>query len=496
MVFIYTQGPIVLERFQTTGNTTDSNATPTTVAIPANYIETSDTTTNFSGVFPQSSSLFAYVSSFSRRLTRTNTDMDVFSSGSLRWYDMKNTNDFNLQTSKSLPSSLISGSTVNGLPLKDVKMENISQSDRFGSDPNNGVYTLGTISACFYMKWNAVNATTSDMILLELFAETPNYVCMRFKNVTAAQLTMEVIIGNVSTSYTWTIPVLTLLSNGNKILISLVYNAANNTISVFLGVTEYKMNITSATSIILSNSKLAINSNKNIDATLYAFAFFKGVALTKAELLQMNEYFEVQSRGNSAIIGQIKGRLEEITGENARLRDELDAARTLTCPTEPNTANRSDTTSAPVSSYAPWKINTNFPTEGISTTDLSKCSPMDIREFGEAKTESPLEKQLPPDLASATNATMEIVNPTRPQSSSSTPAPVPGMGTTSQSNASTTTTSSINNNLIDELRRQISLTNATSANVATTPATTPINDSKDVNAVQQVSFFQFISKYL
>lgn len=486
--------------------------------IPENFNEITNASSDFDTRFPHynASKVFAYVSAFSRVLSRENASIPVYSVGTMRWHDLINTNDFNIQTSTSLPASLISNNNVVGLPLNNIKLENISPSEAFGKDPSTGLYELGKFSVSFFMKWNTLTTSTQDKILFEMFAETPNYVALKFANVTSTSVTMQVILGDVDTMYTWEVPKSTLMSNGNNTLYTFVFNPDTKTMSVFIGFNEYKKTIATVPTIRLSNSKLAINSNRNIDATLKAFVFFKDVALSMSDLISLNDYFVRESGSTTAIIGQTVEQLRQAQSENERMQAELDAAREqlAQCSNNSSTQETNNNTFNKVKSYKKWEIKTdNLPVDAILDKDLKKCTALEIKDFGEAKPNSLLERQLPPDLAAQTTSRnpftdYDIRNPTRPASSTpasntaavtpSSNATTPASNTAVASTRSDDTTSSgreFVEALYNTILAQRARTEETQAVANTTPASTPINDTPS-DAVEETSFFGFISKYM
>lgn len=467
--------------------------------IPNDYNEILNPSSNFINRFPfySTSKVFAYISAFSKVMTRDSEEIQAYSVETMRWRDLVNRNDFNMQTSTALPPSLTTSTEVRGLSLLDVKLENVSSSEQFGKDPANGVYDLDTFSVAFFMKWNAMPTEVSVMTLMEMFAETPNYVAWRFTNTTATSVTMEVILGDVNTSYTWRIPTSTVLSNGNNTLYSLVYNTATKTISVFIGTNEFKQVLTDVPKVKLSNSKLAINSNKNINANLKAFVFFKDAVLTTTELTLLTDYFVKESGGNTAMLGQTEQKLKAAEQENDKMRDELDKIQNMlsTCAAP----QQSSATQPPANPLAgkneKWQIKTDFPNGTVPLDDLKKCSPLEVKKFGEATKESPLMKQLPKDLVESKPpfSDYDVANPTKrppppPPTPSKEQAPEPPKPTTKGSG------SDFYNALVNEVIKQNNITEETAKKVDDVKV--PVNDDKAVPAVEQVSFFEFIKRYM
>jgi hypothetical protein len=530
-------------------SSTTTATTTTTNTIPSDYNEVTNTTNDFRTRFPYfaAGKVFAYVSALSRTTMRgSDPNAVVFSKDRMKWLDMIGRNDFNIQTNISLPATLILDNNVIGLPLKNVKLESTSESDNFGTNPASQDFTLSTFSASFFMKWNSLPDNDETVLtLFELFAETPNHVSWRLKNASGSSVVMEVVLGDADTSYVWTIPKSTFISNGNHTLYTMAYNRDTKSISVFIGMNEYKKSIDTIPSIILSNSHAVINSERNIDANLLAFVFHKDVALTMSDIVILSDYFIRESGGNSAILGDTLQRMRTTEDELARLRAALEAARN-TCPSNSSTNTTEQKGFTPVGRYNKWAINTDFKADHISTEDLKKCSPLNIKDFGDAVEDSPLERQLPPDLASQRTARkpfgdFDIINPARTSSSttetSSSTTP-PSTSTTTATPPATTNTATSSNTTPPSTSTATTTppatTNTATSSNATTPpppattestqsgaedylsallnqlvtqrtttdqtersatSSTPVNDRRDPG-VSQVGFFDFISKYM
>jgi hypothetical protein len=288
------------------GATGDGGAGGTgATTTPEIYIE------NISSL-PKASSIRYYLTSFS---DNTNYGHKSYVPEEMRWYNYIEDVSFNLVG--RLPNDIrrvLTGETAVspiGLPIKAVKLIGPASSRATCSAAVGGasVQDLGAFTVSFFGRMNALdlNDTNRSIVLFQMFAENPNHIRWSLTHRDAANCYIEVVLGNVNTTYRWLVPKSTVLSNGNATLYTLVYSVfdVKRTITVYIGTNKYVASSTDMTPIRMGNTPMEINSSSNLDMILQAF-FYANTAFAEADLPTWTEYFINESGGLSRTLKFLK----------------------------------------------------------------------------------------------------------------------------------------------------------------------------------------------
>jgi hypothetical protein len=406
-----------MEMFQ--GDAAAAPAPAPTTEKANDYNEMTSTVTDFVNNFPKYSTtdnkLFVYLSSFSKMTSRKDPKapdnmLPVYSSKDLVWRNMINENDFYLVKDNAatapdtLETSSSQGLAMNGFGLKGPSSEIFSVSE--------SNYELPTFTIAFYMKFNKLDfKDITEYTLFEMYAESPNHVSWKLKKKDSLSATMEVVIGNEGLSYTWVVPISTIVSNGNFTLYTMTLNREAKEVRVFIGTTgQYRKALTSDPVIKLANTSVMISSEQKLDVVLRAFTFYKGVALDQSDLVRLNDYFVRESGGLNKVLSEATQKIQEAEEQRKYIEQQLSESqeniddlneKLKQCQSKQGECATTKKEFEKVKSYGKWHINMDFDSAEVLPTDnLKKCSALKVKDFGDAKETSPLEKQIPPELAS------------------------------------------------------------------------------------------------
>lgn len=276
---------------------------------------------------PYKDKVYIYLSSFSG--TQSDHATSVYSgSGVPMWRSLVNEDVYFNVIGTDLPSTL-----ANGLPMKGTRL--VGPPSENAAYPNTA-YVLPSFTIAFYAKWKTLDFDTdAPIILFRMFAENPNHVQVSLKEVDSNNVSLDVVVGNASSVYSWTIPKTTLLTQGTGTLYTFVYNKEEKKISFNIGSTiKYPRVLTDAAVVKLGNTPMDINFNQNWDADLKSFMFFRD-AIT--DFSTLDSYMVDQASGKNMIassVDQQTAALQETLKacslndeELAGLRDELNLTR-------------------------------------------------------------------------------------------------------------------------------------------------------------------------
>jgi hypothetical protein len=350
-------------------------------------------TTQSSGIkeMPYLENLVMFVNAFNVD-SKQNTTFDISKNS---WIDGRDGNTTKF-TFINTPLKM----TNRGLPIKNVTLIG-PESNKF-ADPST-YDTLESFSILFYGKFNSIvftNATTPIM-LYQAFAETPNKVILSLHPKDQNNISLHLILGNAGSTYSWDIPVTTIMSNGNTTLYSLVFDNTNKTkptATFYIGSIANNANLDPVNDEIkLGLSPIQINLNQNWDMRLIAFAHYN-IILTRNDLAQIGQYFEQQAGGYAALQDEltaaqaiitklqstIDGSVDELAQCNSKLAD---------CSQSLETCNINlVSTEQKIPKEKHWQIKQKG-NANISTDELHQCSILDIKrglnKHSDSKTPSP-----------------------------------------------------------------------------------------------------------
>lgn len=354
----------------TTGGTTPSggNATQT-------YVE--DITK-----LPKAAAVKFYLTSFSD-LPNYAGVMKVYSGAETKWHNfIRDATDFTM-IGTGIPGSIRqmaegedTFSSV-GLPLKTIKLVGPSSTLACGASESAAASTLlSSFSVMFYGRFNALTFSPTDKtkVLFQMFAENPNHIKWSITEKDSANCYIELVLGNVNTTYRWVVPKTTLLSNGNPTLYSMVYSVGEvkRTFTIYVGTNKYTASSTDMTPIRLGYTPMEINSTTNTDMILQSFVYMNNV-LTDADIPIWSEYFVNQSGGLARTLKFLKDTYaSEITTLNTQLSNQTNSVDDLQKALEECKAK------LPVAlledKKAKWKIQLDGNLANVSTEEAKKCS--------------------------------------------------------------------------------------------------------------------------
>jgi len=524
-------------------------STSTDVTTPVEFNEITDEYAKFALSFPGYSAtpglnkLFVYLSSFSRK---TQTNEDVYDKSIMKWRNMMDIDGtvFTLQTNNTvtLPDSLISSTNEQGLNLKGITLVG-PQSDEFKQDSS---YELPSFSTVFFMKWTEQDlVANTEYVMFEMFAESPNHVSWKVVRKDATTARVDVVLGNYNTTYSWDVPISTLMSNGYYTLYCLTFDKAEKQLTMYVGPAGvYRKTLSTVPVVLLANTPVSINKNKTLPVSLRAFAFLKGIVLTQPLVTSLNEYFVKMSNGAQSLLSQAQQQVKDATETTVVIQQRLDATQQTVndlmsqldkCKLKPESGGSNVAIVPPQNK---WNISADMLNGVLPSESLKSCSGLHLKNFGDEATSSPFTKQVPPELAGKYAprrpfTDYDINNPTRASSSnesspspSPTPAPstvappapsspsVPSRDTAfwqglldawmnsqsaSQSNVTNQNANS-NGPLYDEMRSSITGEQLApgGSNVSRPSSTSSLGSTPTTNSteVQQVSIFQYLKDFL
>lgn len=373
-VFLYQQGYLgqSKEMFEVAAATSDTAAATTT--SPTSTVEV---TSNEEVVaMPLKDRLALYLSAFAEPAT--------YQCQANQWCDSVKPLVKYFLMSNQLPDKLLPST---GLPLNFVVR-------------GPAAYTLGktldSFTVAFYMNIAEIDPTAENIVFLNIPAETPNLIKFYMSGVTEADSTIStskvavnVDLGDIQdrddtpATYTWILNDKNVITKQNT-LIAFTYDKQKGSLGFYDGKTVTYKNV-GALSINLGVSEMEMNTNQNMNANLIAFTYYN-TPLLQADLDKLAKYCEqhasgyaLQVRAKEQLADEVRDLMGMIqTGEDT-IKQLLAKINSTTCPSADAAANPESATVPPK-----WLIKMGAATDGISTVELGKCSPLTIKKFGEA----------------------------------------------------------------------------------------------------------------
>ncbi len=238
-------------------------------------------------VIPFSDKMYIYLSSFSG-LQSDHSTMTFSGTGVPIWRSLVNEEVYFNVVGTDLPASIAGGLPMLGTRLIGPPSENTAF-------PNTN-YILPSFTVAWYANWKSLEFDTdAPIILLRMFAENPNHVQVSVRQVDSNTVSLDAVVGNASSVYSWEIPKTTLLTQGTGTLYAFVYNREEKKISFNIGSTiKYPRVLTDAAVVKLGNTPIDINYNQNWNADLKAFMFYRAAV---TDFTTIYEYLGQQASG-------------------------------------------------------------------------------------------------------------------------------------------------------------------------------------------------------
>ncbi len=251
--------------------------------------------------------IYMYLSSYSDIMSDNKTPV-YLANGSAYWRDLQKGEELFNIIGTNLPTKLrnppMFGINMSGVRMIGPPSENVAF-------PNSG-YVLPSISVCFFAKWRTVNLT-APLILLRMYAETPNHVSVTVSPVNDTTVRLSIVCGLFSKTYDWDVPKSTLLTQGPGTLYTFVYNKDANTVTFYVGATALPpKTLDPKTDIKLSNSPIEVNYSQNWDAELQALVICRGV-VTPTDITSTTEYFLGLSSGKQEEVQKLKENTKQLS---------------------------------------------------------------------------------------------------------------------------------------------------------------------------------------
>jgi len=391
----------------TTGTTGTTEGTGATGVGTTSYIESISR-------LPKAAAVKFYLTSFSD-LPNYEGARSVYSGAETKWNNfIRDATHFTL-IGTGIPSSIrqmaegeSSYSSV-GLPLKTIKLIGPSSTLACGVSETAAATTLlNSFSVMFYGRFNSIefSDTSKSIVLFQMFAENPNHIKWSITQKDATNCYIELVLGNVNTTYRWLVPKSTLLSNGNPTLYSLVYSVADvkRTFTIYIGTNKYTASSTDMTPIRLGYTPMEINSTTNMDMILQSFVYMNNV-LADADIPVWSEYFVNESGGLARTLKFLKDTYAtEITTLNTQLANQTNSVDDLQKALEECKAKMPDVLLE--DKKEKWKIKLDGKATDVSTEEAKKCSilsaPSPWKKGGAEK---------PPALAEENEKDLKIISP-------------------------------------------------------------------------------------
>lgn len=363
----------------TSGSTvgTTSSPAPSTLTQATYYEGTKST-------IPSMDKLYIYLSSFSG--IQSDGSTSVFSGAGVPvWRSLVNEDVVFNVIGTDLPATI-----ENGLPMKGTRL--VGPPSENAAYPNTN-YVLPSFTIAWYAKWKSLDFDTeAPIILFRMFAENPNHVQVSVREVDSNTVSLDAVVGNASSVYSWNIPKTTLLTQGTGTLYAFVYNREEKKISFNIGSTiKYPRVLTDPVVVKLGNTPMDINYNQNWDADLKAFMFYRDALL---DFNSMDNYMIEQASGKNLLLSTVTTQQAALAeqlkscsltdGELAGLRDELNLTREQLynirlklrqCTQKPENIDPH--------AFRRWQIK-----NGLYPGDYSKlnqCKDLNVRNFDEIK---------------------------------------------------------------------------------------------------------------
>ena len=270
-------------------------------------------------------------------------------------------------------------------------------------------FRLSSFTVALYGLINTLTALPVIVFIMHAetsYPNTPNMIEISFNAPTdpadTTHINVMMDVGQVHAS--WLIPTSTLLTR-QKNLYTFVYDNSLQSATFYIGtsapytytlpapVTPGSSNLTPGSSnltppprapIILGNSSMAVNNNKNLDMGLYAFVYYS-VALSTSDQVVLYNYFTQQGSGLALYIQEQLNAASSLASIKGQFTSNLSMYE--------NALNicQSSLAAASVSNVFknPWQINLDQANgASASLADMYKCSPLAVKKYGDGSSNS------------------------------------------------------------------------------------------------------------
>ena len=270
-------------------------------------------------------------------------------------------------------------------------------------------FRLSSFTVALYGLINTLTALPAIVFIMHAetsYPNTPNMIEISFNAPTdpadTTHINVMMDVGQVHAS--WLIPTSTILT-GQKNLYTFVYDNSLQSATFYIGtsapytytlpapVTPGSSNVVPGSSnltppprvpIILGNSSMAVNNNKNLDMGLYAFVYYN-VALSTSDQVVLYNYFTQQGSGLALYIQEQLNAASSLASIKGQFTSNLSMYE--------NALNicQSSLAAASVSNVFknPWQINLDQANgASASLADMYKCSPLAVKKYGDGSSNS------------------------------------------------------------------------------------------------------------
>jgi hypothetical protein len=354
-------------------------------------------------VMPKTNSIAIYMNAFQD----VDGKIPSYLPGANSWNDFGDPDNkkFTLMSTSTPPAQLSDG----GFPLKNFKLQ---------GPPSNSLGTadFNSFTISIYAKVNSLDLSAGFIKVLQIYAETPNYIILLFdKNNDTTKVN---VVAHIRTkTYGWILPKTSIIGTN---LLSLMYNYNNGspTVDFFINDTVQVLDATLSSSdsvsdttstystIKLGLSPIVLNSTLNLDANMYAFVIYS-VNLTTpsspsitgdSDLTLLKKHFISEVAGYSRLLllkqqtdsqnNSLKAQMDKYKKNIKSYKADLDKCTSKLQDTA--ASNLADSiTAATKSQLRKWQIDYNG-TAALDTADtksLDSCSPIHVKSFGSSKSD-------------------------------------------------------------------------------------------------------------
>ena len=258
---------------------------------------------------PYYDKLMFYLSSFSTATVKKTKA--PYCPNLLRWFNLRDpTVYFNVNT-VTPPASVVG----KGMPMKNIVL--IGPPSDFLKGDDTG-YDMRPFTLFFCSAMNTPDFSTSkEVVIFRIYAETPNSVRLTLKPSDLENRTqVELVLGAERNRYVWDVTTSTLVSNSNPTLYAITVdtdpNSEDKVATFYIGKTKYTADVSITSPIKLGNSRMEINSNGNMDASMYSIGFIDH-KLTESDIGKLGDYMLKQQAGGERRAIQVRIEEEEKT---------------------------------------------------------------------------------------------------------------------------------------------------------------------------------------
>ena len=331
--------------------------------------------------FPSRDALKVYLTSFSDKTQDAKSA--VYSPADARWYNFVDpTMIFSLTSANGVPQTIRS----QGVGIKNAVINGPS-SAVFRDTHSSVPYELPAFSAVWFAKNVGLAASeTQPGMMFKLFGQSPNYVEVYLRPAPDAPDALRLYAKIGDKAYEMSdapIPATTLASGGNPTVYAFTYKKCSNTecsdgeLTFYIGATAYTIPMIPAPTgpIVLANHNLQINTFANVDATLYAFAFYNTV-LNASDVGKLGTYFaaELSNYNMTRMIADLlatENAAAAAAGQTAETQATDLAGQLAQCKLAASKLTKEETEAV---QKQKWYIEAVNGSGAVSAADLEQCS--------------------------------------------------------------------------------------------------------------------------